>query len=227
MIIKIILPLLLLLNLNIIDAKNYNEKTNFFLAKKLFNYNEFNKSEFILKNLLIESKKNNKYMIKAKLLKILINYKKNNLDIAKHNILQLNTLNKKCYTEILYLKSIIFYNLNVSFFQKFFKIKNYKHDQTYKIESLIILKKLKNLIKNNNDIKINIRYIKNNLILKNLEISSFYIKKKIYLAALNRLKIEHIHTENDCKSLFLILKCYNELFLNNLSKKLLENIKIK
>ncbi len=214
-----------------INAKNYKNNTDFFIAKNLFQKQEYSKSEFILKNIILENENNNKYVIKAKILKTLIEYKKNEKLNAEYTIKDLNKLinQSNYYNKILYLKSIIYYNANNSYLKKILKINNNKQDKTYEYKALLALKKIKTYKKYSKKIKNNIKIIKNNLNQYKINICNYYIKKKAYIAVINRLdykditfKIKYIE---DYYTIYMILKSYNELLLDNISKKILNKIK--
>lgn len=228
---KIIFLIAMACIFNITEAKNYDTKTDYFIAKKLLKNKNYIKADFILKNIIKENNKNDKYTIKAKILKTLIHYKKNELDQAKYNIDTISKFSKKekKYNMILYLKGIIYYNFNINFLQNIFKIKRYQHEQTLQYKSLLAFKKIKNEIKNTTKIKTNIKIIRTELSLHKINLGKFYINKKAYIAAINRLdnknKLIKIKENYDYQKAFLILKSYNELFLDKISKNIFKNIK--
>lgn len=233
MLIKILylIYILALLTINPINAKNYNYKTDYFIAKKLFNIKEYDKAAFVLKKIISENNKNNKYVKKSKIFTILIQYKKNDLENAKYNITNIAKLlkNSKNYDTALYLKAIIYFNLNNNYLQKIFNIKRYQHEQTLQYKSMLAFQKIKNHFKYDKKIKKNLKIVKNELELHRLHLGIFYIKKKAYIATINRLditkknlKIKKIH---DYHRMFLILKSYNELFLDKISKNILIHLK--
>lgn len=229
--IKKIILLITIFCITEISAKNYISKTDYFIAKKLFHNKEYTKSEFILKKIILENNINNKYVTKAKILKTLIEYKKNSIDSAQTTIKTINKNNKQnnYYTKILYLKSIIYYNSNNSSIQNFFGIYKDKHEQTMQYKSLSALQKIKNDETYYNKIKENIQFIKKEITTHKTNICMFYIKKKAYIAVINRLENKDfdlkIKKKEDYNTIYLILKSYNELLLDKISKKMLNNIK--
>lgn len=229
--IKKILIILLTFCLTSVNAKNYNNKTDYFIAKKLFNNKSYLKSEFILKKIILENNYNNKYSNKAKILKALIEYKKNEIENAKNTINTIYKSNEKFnyYKKILYLKAILYYNSNTNFLQKIFKINKNKNDQELKYKALLALEKIKNDENHYNKIKNYTKIIKEEINQYKINICEFYIKKKAYISVIRRLenkdfnfKIKNIH---DYHILYLILKSYNELLLDKISKNILIKIK--
>lgn len=215
-----------------VNAKNYTNKTEYFIAKKLFNNKEYSKSEFMLKNLISENEYNNKYVIKAQILKALIEYKKNDIENAYTTIKTIQKTNDKpnYYKKILYLKAIIYYNSNnKNYIQKILKLNKNKNDQALKIKALLALQKIKTDPIYFNHIKNNIKIIKNEINQYRINICKFYIKKKAYISVIKRLesKDSDIKMKNadDYHTTYLILKSYNELLLDKISKKILNKIK--
>lgn len=229
--IKIIILIIINVFLANINAKDYKNDTDFFIAKNLFQKQEYLKSEFILKNIILENENNNKYVIKAKILKALIEYKKNDKINAEYTIKDTGKINNNYnyYAKILYLKSIIYYNINNNYLKKFFKINNNKQDKTYEYKALLALKKIKTYKKYSNKIKNNIKIIKNDINKYKINICNYYIKKKAYLAVINRLEYKDSNLKlkdmEDYYKIYMILKSYNELLLDNISKKILNKIK--
>ncbi|HIH2763758.1 MAG TPA: hypothetical protein ACYCC0_00395 [Candidatus Azoamicus sp.] len=228
---KTIIIILLTFFLTSINAKNYNDKTDYFIAKKLFYSKSYSKSEFILKKIILENNYNNKYSNKAKILKALIEYKKNEIENAKNTLNTIYKSDKKYsyYKKILYLKAILYYNSNNNFFQKKFKINKNKNEQELKYKALLALKKIKNNENNNNKIKNYIKTIKEEINQYKINVCEFYIKRKAYISVIRRLenkdfilKVKNVH---DYYTTYLILKSYNELLLDNISKKILNKVK--
>lgn len=227
--IKIIILIITNLFLANINAKDYKNNTDFFIAKNLFQKQEYLKSEFILKNIILENEKNNKYVIKAKILKALIEYKKNDKINAEYTIKNIGKINSNYNAKILYLKSIIYYNINNNYLKKILKINNNKQDKTYEYKALLALKKIKTYKKHSKKIKNNIKIIKNDINQYKINICNYYIKKKAYIAVINRLEYKDSYLKlkeiEDYYTIYMILKSYNELLLDNISKNILNKIK--
>ncbi len=213
------------------QAKDYNTKTTYFIAKKLFSEKNFEKSEFLLKKIISENSIENKYTQKSKILITLLQYKIKNIELAKNNIIILskNYKQHKEYDTILYLKAIIYFNLNNNYIQKILGIKKYNHDQTFQYKAVSALKKIKNTEMFSKKIKNNIKTIKNQINMHKINISYFYFKKKAYIATIKRLtlldKKIKIKNKTDYQNFYLLLKSYNELFLDKISEKTLTYLK--
>lgn len=230
--IKTIILILTTFFLTCVNAKNYANKTDYFIAKNLFNNKEYSKSEFMLKNLISENERNNKYVIKAKILKALIEYKKNDIESAHTTIKTIQKINENSnyYKKLLYLKAIIYYNNdNKNYIQKILKINKNKNDQALKIKALLALQKIKNDKIYFTHIRNNIKIIKNEINQYRINICEFYMKKKAYISIIKRLESKDLNIKmkntNDYHTTYLILKSYNELLLDKISKKILNKIK--
>jgi outer membrane protein assembly factor BamD (BamD/ComL family) len=214
-----------------INAKNYSTPTDYFIAKNLFNKKEYAKSEFFLKKIIAENNLNNKYVIKAKILKAFIEYKKKDLDNAQNTLktIEKSYNNFKYYNKISYLKSIIYYNINDNYIQKILGINKDKKDQTMQYKALSLSQKIKNDKNFTNKIKKNIKIIKKEIDQNKINICLFYIKQKAYIAVINRLENKNFDLKikkiTDYNTFFLILKSYNELLLDKISEKILNKIK--
>lgn len=228
---KIIYVLILLMFINTVQARNFKERTDFFIAKKLFHAKQLDKSELLLQILISTNHELNYYTKKSKILLALLYYKNNSIHAAKNIITNIshNYKQNKEHDTVLYFKSVIYFNINRNYIQKIIGIKRYQHDQAIPRQALATLKKIKNNIRYSKKIKNNIIIIKNQIALHKINIALYYFKKKAYIATIRRLDAQDqkLKTKNkyDYQINYLLLKSYNELFLDHISEKLFNYLK--
>lgn len=229
---RIILILTLLLSFNLtLKAKNY--ELNFFIAKKAFFLKNYEKADYYFNKIIYNNNPNNKIVKKSRIYLILIKYKEKKYKKVINNVKTYTKIykNDKYIDYIKYINSIIYNNnINNSIYNILAKNKH-KKDQLFIKKSYQDLNKLVNKI---NDIKLKekiikkIIIIKNNLIKNELHILNYYIKKRNFISLINRTRnIKTINLEKliKYKIKFIKIKAYNELYKNNLSENLINNLK--
>jgi len=205
-----------------------SKKIKFFIAKTQFIKKKNEKAIYNFYNIITKNNLYNKYSKKSKLYITLILYKSNKLTQSINNINDYIRIYKKdkYLIYLYYLKSNINYNQNSSIFKIFslnkFKRENIKIKDSYNNLNNIIIKNLKP--KYITKIKEKIIFLENEIIKHELHITDYYIKKRAFIATINRVNNLLKTYNNDFllyKKLYILIKSYNELFMTNISNDII------
>ena len=125
-----------------------------------------------------------------------------------------------------YMYAAVNYKISNNILFKLLPLKKFKRDQTETHKSLNILKKIQHNAIKNLKIKTVKKKLKNEIKKNTLYITTYYLKNKIYITVLNRTHIQQkTYNKKLFHNTFIAIKAYNELFLNKISKHLLEYTK--
>ncbi len=228
---KKIIILLFITNITINNINaSINNKTIFFIAKKQFLENQYEKSIYSFNQLIKKEKPYSKISKKSKIYTIIAQYKLNKIKNSLNNIKNyIDNNDKDKYLDYVnYIESIIVEKSNDNKIYDIIPINKFKRDQEFAKE---IIKKLKNIKKNKN-FKLNkkiskqINKIQENIINHEIYIANFYIKKKIYNQVENRTK-RFIKTKNlknalNYNLMYKTIKLYNEKYDKIKSRKIIK-----
>lgn len=205
-----------------------NAKTDYNIAKTLFLNKNYEKSTFIFYKIILQHNQYNNYVKKSKLYLILTKYNLNKLNAAKTDVKSFTKMynESKYLNYAFYIHAAINYKISNNILFKSLPLKKFKRDQTKTQKSLNILKKMNSTQTKNLKIKKLKKKLKNELRNNVLYITKYYLKKKLYITALNRTPIqEKTKSKHFFCNTFITIKSYNELFLNKISKHILEYTK--
>jgi outer membrane protein assembly factor BamD (BamD/ComL family) len=228
---KIILIIFLSFNINLCIAKNIYTKTEYFVAKNYFSMKYYDFSFQLFNKIIQENPSYSSYVLKSKIYIILINTLQKNYSDARSKIKNFKFLyNKDIYLDyIFYIKSYILLNIDKNNFQKLFITNRFNKDLTYINKSLVLLNKINNNLKFKKKINPIIKTINNNILKSKIDIARFYLNNDVYISVINRMfHIDEnflMYNEYDYERMYIILKSYNELFLDNISSDILNFLK--
>ena len=170
----------------------------------------------------------NKFAKKSKLAIIFCYYKSYKLDLAIFNIknLFLKYPNCKKIDYIYYLKGLVYYDKYVNWYLKYLPFEYINKDISYARKSFLSFQHILNLYPESKYVLNSLQrllFLKSKMIKYEISIAKFYLKKKAYLSAANRLnfilknfyKNEHLN-----KALKMLLYSYNNSKLFYLSKEI-------
>ncbi|HIH2763125.1 MAG TPA: outer membrane protein assembly factor BamD [Candidatus Azoamicus sp.] len=207
--------------------KIFNNKISYNLGQKYFNESNYLLSSYIFNSLIRDNEIYNKYSYKSKTYKALSKFKRGKIRHAKRackNILTIkHIMNRKCLNCVYFLKGIILFNPSKNII---LKLNKYKIDQTFIKKAFRSFSRIKtNSVHTMYDsfvtdivYKVEVEIKKNSLYIAN-----YYFKKGAYISVIKRLH----HFNHSCKdeydfySNYLLLRSYNELYLSDISEKLL------
>lgn len=205
-----------------------NTQIDYTIAKFLFLNKNYEKSTFIFNKIILQNNQYNSYVKKSKLYLILTKHNLNKLNAAKTDIKHFITMyNDTDYSNYaFYIYAAINYKKSNNILFKLLPLKKYKRDQTETQTSLNILKKIQNSDIQNLKLKNVKKKIKNEIKNNALYITHYYLKNKSYITTLNRTNLQkQTETKDIFHNTFITIKSYNELFLNKISKHLLDYTK--
>ena len=209
-------------------ANANGNKVEYFIAKKLYLQKQFVKSYFLFNNIVINNYPYNKYVQKSKLYMILIKHRLGKLNSAKMELRNFIKLyeNSKYIDYACYLYAVINYDMQKSVIEHIFPLDRFKRDQTYTQKSIRFLKKIISE-KYQNKIDYEVSILEKEYKKHHLYVANYYLKKKLYVAVINRMNIENeieLITDMDYKRIYILIKSCNELFLENVSENILTKI---
>jgi len=221
--------ILLLTYSNIIYAIPNENKLDYIIAKKLFIKQQYDKSQYIFNKIIIKNHPHNKYSQKSKLYKILIKKNQNKQKLAKIEIKDFIKLyhSSKYINHAYYIYSVINYNTPTNIITN---LPNFKKSQRSQHQVKKSIKMLKNITNKKYFEKLTkeIIYLENETKKHDIYIAEYYLKKRHYITVINRMNINTNFTpinRHDYKKIYLTIKSCNELFLQNISKNILINLK--
>lgn len=231
-IIKLTIISTTIIYITIFNTAKANYIIDYFIAKNLLIQKQYELSMQLFYKIITNNKTPQKLIKKSKLYTIIINYKirKNKLAITNtNNFIKTYKTNK--YTNYAYyIRSILNDTKQKNIILNTLKTKKYLRDQSLNEKSIKDLNLIKNSSKNIKLIKTTkkkIKTLKNQIINHKIAISKYYIKRKLYRPSINRIneiKInKHFNKKIKYKTLYIKIKSYNELFLKEKSKKIIQN----
>lgn len=206
--------------------KQFDDKISFFLGQSYFNEENYLFSKYIFYSLIKNNEIYNKYSYKSKIYLALSKFKRgktiSSRKICKSIMSIKHVLSVKALNYTYFLKACIFCKPSKNFF---FSINSYKVDHTF-------IKKAYHSLSKINTTSIHTSYVsfledvmyKVEIEMKKhrLYIANYYFKKGAYISVIKRLH----HFNHSCKDKYdyqinyLLIKSYNELYLSDISEKL-------
>lgn len=206
------------------DMNDIDNNIKFFLVKKEFNKKNYRVTRYYVKSILFTNKIGNKYSIKSSLYLLLIKSNLNKIFNGSRysNLLVYNTFFfKKKYLDYLsFTRAKFFYHLD----DTFFNINKYKRDQKSVKDALANLRSITNSEKNKFYLDSVINLIRKECKNKKVYITDYYLKKrKAFIAALRRARFNYQCIDKyDRYRNYVTIRCFNELFVSNISDMYLD-----
>ncbi|HIH2762494.1 MAG TPA: outer membrane protein assembly factor BamD [Candidatus Azoamicus sp. MARI] len=212
---------------------HFDNKISFFIAQTYYNEGNHLFSKYIFYNLIQDNDLYNKYSYKSKIYLALSKFKHGKIKNARKtckSVLSIkHILNLKSLNFVYFLKASIFCSPSKNIF---FNINRYKVDDTFikksfrslsKINTRLVHMSYASLVKDKM-YKVEVEIKKHRLY-----IAKYYYNKGAYISVVKRL--HHFNhsciDEYDYQSNYLLLKSYNELYLSDISEKLLHFVPSK
>lgn len=207
---------------------NMDNKVYYYLAKKEFYNKHYVLADYFFSKLIKNNNLDNKYFQKSRIYAILVKIKTNNFRYAnflsESLLLDIKILKKKYANYVYYTAGFTAYNYFRTSFNKFFFVNRYKSEWILAAKSFDSLKKIKKLKKYNNIFEKTFCKVTREVKINAIHIANYYLKKKAYISVIKRIgdfkkirKTKYGYYRN-----YLLMRTYNEMYLNDLSKKLLK-----
>ena len=226
--------LILFVNINAYAYSNIDDDVNFFLGKKYFHLKDYDRASILFKKVIKKSDKINSFKCKnSRLYLILIKIKlgkfKEAMRIAKKYTRIYETVRDRSFNHAKFMYALSLYNVGIEKFgiTDLFRKRQYSKNLYKKVYKRLNYINYKDIY-----YPINLNKIKSKLLLEikqnKILLLKDCMKKKMYISVVLMMKkqyLSYISDVHDLEMAFILLKAYNELFLDAYAEEYLKFIR--